>query len=189
MRKAISVICILLCTAAAFAGTMSFQLGFTVLGANAGTAITLTDTLKVGANVSVAKVANQTEDAFGYLYGQALFAVDLIPGAGNDLDIRFGLSYLNINGNDTIEYSDGTESGSSHMKFAGLTIGIQYTHWFGYRRSHGIYVGIDVPLGGYVSYYSYGEAEEHGPFIGPLSSMASLGVMATSLRTGYCFQF
>ena len=189
MRKTTAIICILLCAAAAFAGTLSFQLGFSILGANAGAAIPVTDSVKIGAAISVARLANQAEDNFGWIYAQGLLSVDLIQNVGNDLDLRFGLSYLNINGNDGFEDEEGNKTEPTYMKFAGLTFGIQYTHWFGYRRSHGVFVGIDIPVGGYVSYYSYGEVEEHGPFIGPLTSMATLGVMLTSMRTGYCFQF
>ena len=189
MKKAITIICILLCAAAAFAGTMSFQLGFSILGANAGATVSLTDSVKMGGAISVARLANQAEDNFGWIYAQGLLSVDLIPNVGNDLDLRFGLSYLNINGNDGFEDEEGNKTEPTYMKFAGLTFGIQYTHWFGYRRSHGVFVGIDIPVGGYVSYYSYGEVEEHGPFIGPLTSMATLGVLLTSMRTGYCFQF
>lgn len=190
MKKATAIICILLFAAAAFAGTMSFQLGFSILGINAGATIGVTDSVRIGAGISAARVANQPEDKFGWIYAQGIVSVDLIPNVGNDLDLRFGLSYLNINGNDSVVYDDeSTTTEPTYMKFAGLTFGLQYTHWFGYRRSHGLFVGFDIPVGGYVSAYSRYEYDEHGPFVGPLTSVATLGVLLTSIRTGYCFQF
>ena len=192
MKKTIAIICILLCAAVAFAHTVGFQIGFSLLGANAGTSIKLTDTVKLGVNASVAKVAG--DQSFGWIYAQALLAVDTIHSESNDFDLRFGASYLNIGGTETVTYYDEednptTEEKPTYLKFAGITFGIQYTHWFGEKRSHGIFVGIDVPVGGYVSYVSYGTQEEHGPFVGPLTSFASLGVLLTSFRTGYTFQF
>ena len=181
----------LLCAASVFAAA-SFQLGFSLMGINAGTAISVKDNIKVGINASVAKVAG--DENFGWLYAQALLAVDTVRSESNDFDLRFGASYLNIGGSETVTYYDEeenptTEEKPSYLKFAGITFGIQYTHWFGEKRSHGIFVGIDIPVGGYVSYVSYGNQEEHGPFVGPLTSMATLGVLLTSFRTGYTFQF
>ena len=192
MKKTIAIICILLCAAVAFAHTASFQIGFSLLGANAGTSIKLTDTVKLGVNASVAKVAEK--DGFSWIYAQAVLALDTIRNEGNDLDLRFGASYMHTQGSDTYTtYNEETDTetteSETHMKFAGVTFGIQYTHWFGEKRSHGIFVGIDIPVGGYVSYYSYGSEIEHGPFIGPLTSMATLGVLLTSFRTGYAFRF
>ena len=191
MKKTAILIIMLLLAASVFAGA-SFQIGFSLMGINAGTAISVKDNIKVGINASVAKVAGEND--FSWLYAQALLAVDVIESDSNDFDLRFGASYLNIGGSETVTYYDEesdptTEEKPSYLKFAGLTFGIQYTHWFGEKRSHGIFVGIDIPVGGYVSYVSYGNQEEHGPFVGPLTSMATLGVMLTSFRTGYTFQF
>ena len=191
MKKTIAIICILLCAAAAFAGA-SFQIGFSILGINAGTAVKVTDSVKVGINSSFAKVAE--EDGFSWLYAQAFLGIDTIQNQSNDFDLRFGVTYLQTHGSDTTTYYDEesnpeTRTYETYMKFAGITFGIQYTHWFGSSRSNGIFVGIDIPIGGYVSYVSYGSEIEHGPFVGPLTSMASLGVLVTSIRTGYTFQF
>ena len=192
MKKTIAIICILLCAAVAFAETASFQIGFSLLGVNAGTAVKIKDNIRVGLNASFAKVAG--DDGFGWLYAQALLAVDTIQSEANDFDLRFGVTYLQTNGSETVTYYDeesGTETTTkdTYLKFAGITFGIQYTHWFGASRSNGIFVGIDMPVGGYVSYVSYGSQIEHGPFVGPLTSMATLGVLVTSLRTGYAFRF
>lgn len=191
MKKTAALLIMLLCAASVFAAA-SFQLGFSLMGINAGTAISVKDNIKVGINASVAKVAG--DENFGWLYAQALLAVDTIRSESNDFDLRFGASYLNIGGSETVTYYDEeenptTEEKPSYLKFAGITFGIQYTHWFGEKRSHGIFVGIDIPVGGYVSYVSYGNQEEHGPFVGPLTSMATLGVLLTSFRTGYTYQF
>ena len=192
MKKMVALVALLLCMAAVFAGSVEFQLGFSLLGINAGAAVDVSNNVKVGLNASFAKVAG--DDGFGWLFAQALLAVDTIESEANDLELRFGASYLYTNGSDTYTTYDeetGTETTTSetYMKFAGITFGIQYTHWFTERRNHGIFVGIDIPVGGYVSYFSYGSEIEHGPFVGPLTSMATLGVMGTSFRTGYCFQF
>ena len=188
MKKTVILMILLLCAASVFAGT-SFQLGFSIMGMNAGTTIPIKDNIKVGINASVAKVAG--DDGFGWLYAQALLAIDTIHSESNDFDLRFGASYLTIGGSDTIflEEDPSTETNESYLKFAGITFGVQYTHWFGEKRSHGIFVGVDIPVGGYVSYYSSGNQVEHGPFVGPLTSMATLGVLLTSFRTGYTFQF
>ena len=187
MKKAIAIIFILLCAAAAFAGA-SFQIGFSILGVNAGTAVKVADNIKVGVNASFAKVAEK--DGFSWLYAQAFLGIDTIQSRSNDFDLRFGATYLQTNGSDTY-YDEESESTTkeTYMKYAGITFGIQYTHWFGTSRSNGIFVGIDIPIGGYVSYVSYGSEVEHGPFVGPLTSMATLGVLVTSFRVGYAFQF
>lgn len=192
MKKTAVLLIMLLCAASVFAGAASLQIGFSLMGINAGTAIEVKENVKVGVNASVAKVAG--DQSFGWIYAQALLAVDTIHSESNDFDLRFGASYLNIGGTETVTYYDEednptTEEKPTYLKFAGITFGIQYTHWFGEKRSHGIFVGIDVPVGGYVSYVSYGTQEEHGPFVGPLTSFASLGVLLTSFRTGYTFQF
>lgn len=192
MKRLAVLLIMLLCAASVFAGAVSLQVGFSLMGINAGTTIAIKDNIKAGVNASVAKVAGNQD--FGWIYAQALLAVDTIRSESNDFDLRFGASYLNIGGTETVTYYDEesnptTETRDTYLKFAGITFGIQYTHWFGEKRSHGIFVGIDVPVGGYVSYVSYGNQEEHGPFVGPLTSMATLGVLLTSLRTGYCFQF
>ena len=189
MKKTIAIISILLCAAVAFAGA-SFQIGFSILGVNAGTAVKVADNIKVGVNASFAKVAE--ENGFSWLYAQAFLGIDTIQSPSNDFDLRFGVTYLQTHGSET--YNEGepeveTKTYETYMKYAGVTFGIQYTHWFGASRSNGIFVGIDIPIGGYVSYVSYGSEIEHGPFVGPLTSMATLGVLVTSFRAGYTFQF
>ena len=191
MKKATVLLILLLCTASVFAGA-SFQIGFSLLGVNAGASFNVKDNVKMGINASFAKVAGGND--FGWIFAQGLLAIDTIQSKSNDFELRFGASYLEIGGTETVtnyddESNPSTEEKPSHMKFAGLTFGIQYTHWFGEKRSNGIFVGIDIPVGGYVSYVSYGNEEEHGPFVGPFTSFASLGVLFTSFRTGYCFQF
>lgn len=190
MKKIVVLVALLLCSAAIFAGSVGFQLGFSLMGVNAGTAVKVADNIKVGINASYAKVAEK--DGFSWLYAQALLGIDTIQSESNDLDLRFGLTYLQTNDSETYyegEPESETTTYENYMKYAGVTFGIQYTHWFGEKKSHGIFVGIDIPVGGYVSYVSYGSEIEHGPFVGPLTSMATLGVMLTSFRTGYCFQF
>ena len=178
MKKTAVLLIMLLCAASVFAGAASLQIGFSLMGINAGTAIEAKENVKVGVNASVAKVAG--DQSFGWIYAQALLAVDTIHSESNDSET---VTYYDEEDNPT------TEEKPTYLKFAGITFGIQYTHWFGEKRSHGIFVGIDVPVGGYVSYVSYGTQEEHGPFVGPLTSFASLGVLLTSFRTGYTFQF
>lgn len=181
----------LLCAASVFAGPIGFQMGFSLMGVNGGMTVGVTDNVKIGINSSVAKVAG--DEGFGWIYAQALLAVDTIQSKSNDFDLRFGATYLQIGGSETVTYyneesDSSTETRDTYLKFAGITFGVQYTHWFGEKKSHGIFVGIDIPVGGYVSYVSYGDQVEHGPFVGPLTSMATLGVLFTSLRTGYTFQ-
>ena len=191
MKKTTVLLILLLCAASVFAGA-SFQVGFSLLGVNAGASFNVKNNVKAGINASFAKVAG--DNNFGWIFAQALLAVDTIQSESNDFELRFGASYLNIGGTETVTYYDDeshptTEERPTKMEYAGLTFGIQYTHWFGEKRSNGIFVGIDVPVGGYVSYVSYGTEEEHGPFVGPFTSFASLGVLFTSFRTGYCFKF
>lgn len=188
MKKAIVVICILLCACTAFAKTMSLQAGFSVPGMNGGAAFRLSDNVKLGVNASGALMTNQA-DPSSWLLGQGFVSVDVIKNTGNDLDLRFGLAYLQTKSQNRLYYDETPVVEESHLKFAGLTFGVQYSHWFGDNRTHGIYVGIDFPVGGYTSYYTYGTYEEKGFFFGPLSSMATLALLGVSLRTGYCVQF
>jgi len=188
MKKAIVVICILLCAAIAFAKTMSLQAGFSILGMNGGAAFMLSDKVKIGANVSGALMANQM-DPSSWLLGQGFVSIDVIGSTANDLDLRFGLAYLQTRTENRLYYDETPVVEETRVKFAGLTFGVQYSHWFGESRAHGLFVGIDFPVGGYTSYYSCGTLEEKGFFFGPLSSMATLAMLGTSLRTGYCFQF
>lgn len=185
MKKLIITLCILLCATFAFAKAASLQAGFSLLGANAGAAVHLGDTIKVGANGSVVLLGDQksNDSAFlGWLYGQGFLSIDLLKNEANDLDMRFAFAYMEINSKAPVEEDD-----ISSMMFAGATFGIQYTHWFGDERHHGIYVGVDLPLGGYVM--TNGDEETGHPFIGPFSSLATLGVIASSFRFGYAFQF
>ena len=103
MKKTAFLLIMLLCAASVFAAA-SFQLGFSLMGINAGTAISVKDNIKVGINASVAKVAG--DENFGWLYAQALLAVDSIQSESNDFDLRFGASYLNIGGTETVTYYD-----------------------------------------------------------------------------------
>ena len=188
MKKAIVVICILVCATVAFAKAVSIQAGFSILGMNGGASFRLSEKVKIGANVSGAVMANQV-DPSSWLLGQGFVSIDVIGSTANDLDLRFGLTYLQTRSQDRMYYGDDPVVEETHLKFAGLTFGVQYSHWFGESRAHGLYVGIDFPVGGYTSYYAYGTVEEKGFFFGPLSSMATLALLGTSLRTGYCFQF
>ena len=190
MKKAIVVICILLCAAAAFAKTMTLQAGFSILGMNGGAAFSVSDKVKIGINASGAVMANQnSSNPSSWLLGQGFASVDVIRSTSNDLDLRFGLTYLQTKGEDRLYSDEEPDVVESHLRFAGLSFGVQYSHWFGEKQAHGIYVGVDFPVGGYTSYYSYGEYVEKGFFFGPLSSMATLALLGISLRTGYCFQF
>ncbi len=191
MKKAIVVICILLCACVAFAKTMSFQVGFAVLGMNGGAAFSVSDTVKVGVNASGAVMANNRTDTHPttWLLGQGFVSFDVIKNTANDLDLRIGATYLQTKSQNWVYYEEEPKIEESFLKFAGLTFGVQYSHWFGDKQAHGIYVGIDFPVGGYTWYTSYGTVDEDGFFFGPLSSMATLALLGTSLRTGYCFQF
>ena len=178
MKKAIAIIFILLCATLAFAQTFAFQVGFSVMGVNAGLQLGVTDSVRIGANASVAMSGTkESENSFGWVLAQGLMAIDMLKSEANDFEIRFAFSYLDIRNPLAAE--------EPSMKLMGLTFGIQYTHWFGVNRNNGLFVGIDIPMGGYAS----GEEVDEGPFIGPWTSLATLGVLVTSFRTGYAFQF
>ena len=178
MKKTIIIICMLLCAAVAFAQTFAFQVGFSVMGVNAGLQLGVTDTVRIGANASMAMSGTKdSENSFGWLLAQGLMAIDMLKSEANDLEIRFAFSYLDIRNPLAAE--------TPSMKLIGATFGIQYTHWFGVNRNNGLFVGIDIPMGGYAS----GNDIDEGPFIGPWTSLATLGVLVTSFRTGYAFQF
>ena len=189
MKKSIAFICIMICSAALFAGTVSMNLGFSILGANAGAAIKVSDSTKIGAAVSLAREASTSNDAFGWIYAQGFVAIDPIESIANDLDMRFGLSYLKINGSEGTSSDDESEQAQTGTRFIGLTFGIQYTHWFGSRRNHGIFVGMDLPIGGYTETRNGDGLDESGPFIGPFTSLATLAVGLVSFKVGYGFQF
>ena len=177
MKKTIIIICMLLCAAVAFAQTFAFQVGFSVMGVNAGLQMGVTDTVRIGANASMAMSGTKdSENSFGWLLAQGLMAIDMLKSEANDLEIRFAFSYLDIRSPLAAE--------TPSMKLIGATFGIQYTHWFGVNRNNGLFVGIDIPMGGYAS----GNDIDEGPFIGPWTSLATLGVLVTSFRTGYAFQ-
>ena len=192
MKKAVVIICIMLCACAVFAKTMSVQAGFSILGMNGGAAVIISDKTKIGFNASGAVMANSRSetDPTSWLMGQGFVSFDVIKNTANDLDLRIGLTYLHYRSEERVYYSEEEpKTVESSLKFAGLTFGIQYSHWFGEKRSHGIYVGIDFPVGGFTSSYSYGSVDERGPFVGPFSSLATVALLGTSLRTGYCYQF
>ena len=177
MKKTIIIICMVLCAAVAFAQTFAFQVGFSVMGVNAGLQMGVTDTVRIGANASMAMSGTKdSENSFGWLLAQGLMAIDMLKSEANDLEIRFAFSYLDIRNPLAAE--------TPSMKLIGATFGIQYTHWFGVNRNNGLFVGIDIPMGGYAS----GNDIDEGPFIGPWTSLATLGVLVTSFRTGYAFQ-
>ena len=178
MKKAIIVICMVFCAAVAFSQVCSMQVGFSILGVNAGLEVGVSDTVRIGANASLAMSGTKdSEDSFGWILAQGLVGIDMLKSEANDLEIRFAFSYLDIR--------NSLAAPTSSMKLTGLTFGIQYAHWFGTNRNNGLFVGIDIPMGGYAS----GEDIAEGPFIGPWTSLATLGVLMTSFRTGYCFRF
>lgn len=185
MKKLVIVFCILLCASAAFAKTASMQIGFSTLGVNAGAAAHFGDRFKVGVNGSIVLLGdkNSNDNSFlGWLFGQGFFSVDLIENTANDLDMRFAFAYMQIDSNAPVEEEDVYS-----IMFAGVTFGVQYTHWFGDNRNHGIYVGVDIPLGGYVA--TNDDNDNGHPFVGPFGSLATMGVIASSFRFGYAFQF
>ena len=184
MKKLVIVICILLCASVAFAKVASMQIGFSTLGLNAGAAAHFGGNMKAGVNGSIVLLGDKNKDDsfLGWLYGQGYFSIDLIKNTANDLDLRFAFAYMQIDSNAPVE-DDSIYS----VKYMGATFGVQYTHWFGDARHHGIYVGVDLPMGGYVV---TNEDDDTGHmFIGPFGSLATLGVIASSFRFGYAVQF
>lgn len=186
MKKAIIVLCVLLCASAVFAGSVTLQAGFSTLGANAGAAYRIDDVTKVGINASAA-MGNSIDwigSDFRLIFGQGFVSFDVLKSESNDLDMRIGLAYLRMGEK---YYTDEGEN-MNFIDAACVTFGIQYTHWFGEKRAHGIYVGTDIPLGGYAG--NNGFTENASPFFGSLSSAeTTLGVFAATLRFGYAFQF
>ena len=185
MRKAIIVLCMLLCATAVFARTLTLQAGFSTLGANAGVTYHIDGTTKVGLNASAA-MGNGIDwigSDFRLIFGQALVSFDVLQSPSNDLDMRVGAAYLRMGE----RYYTDEGPYMNYMDAICVTFGIQYTHWFGEKMAHGIYVGTDLPLGGYAG--TNGFTEDASPFFGPLSSATTLGVLAATLRFGYAFQF
>jgi len=185
MKKAIIVLCMLLCASVVFAKTMTLQAGFSTIGANAGATYHVNDTTKVGINASAAmgNGIDWISEDFKLLFGQGLVSFDVLRSESNDLDLRVGLAYVRMG--ERYYVDDGWVM--NYMDAVCATFGIQYTHWFGEKRSHGIYVGTDLPIAGYAG--SNGFTDNCSPFFGPLSSSATLGVLVGSLRFGYAFQF
>ena len=171
MKKLVIVFCILICASAPSAKAASFQIGFSTLGVNAGAAAHFGENMKAGVNGSIVLLGdkNKNDSSFlGWLYGQGYFSIDLIKNTANDLDLRFAFAYMQIDSNAPVE-DDSIYS----VKYMGATFGVQYTHWFGDARRHGIYVGVDLPM----------------QITGPFGSLATLGVVASSFRFGYAVQF
>lgn len=185
MKKAFFVLCVLVCASAVFAGSVTLQAGFSILGANAGAAYRVDDITKVGISASAAMGSSieWIDSGFSLIFGQGFVSFDVLKSESNDLDMRIGVSYLRMG--ERYYTEDGGYM--NYLDAVCATFGIQYTHWFGEKRAHGIYVGTDLPLGGYAG--RNGFTEDAGPFFGPLSSEATLGVMVASLRFGYAFQF
>lgn len=185
MRKVIIVLCMLVCATAVFAKTLTLQAGFSTLGANAGVAYHIDETTRVGLSASAAMGdgIDWIGSDFRLIFGQGFVSFDVLKSASNDLDMRIGLAYLRMG------EKNYTDEGvyMNFMDAVCVTFGIQYTHWFGEKAAHGIYVGTDLPLGGYAG--TNGFTEDASPFFGPLSSVATLGVLAASLRFGYTYQF
>ena len=128
MKKKDVLLILLHCAASVFAGSVGFQMGFSLMGVNAGMTVGITDNVKAGINSSFAKVAG--DNNLGWIYAQALLAVDTIQSKSNDFDLRFGAAYLQIGGSETVTYYDegsdpSTETRESYLKFAGITFGIQ----------------------------------------------------------------
>jgi len=185
MKKAIIVLCILLCASAVFAKTVTIQAGLSTLGLNLGTTYHINDSTKVGINASAAmgNGIDWISEDFKLLFGQALVSFDTISSEANDLDLRVGLAYARMG--EKYYTDDGYVM--NYMDAVCATFGVQYTHWFGEKRTNGIYVGLDLPVGGYAG--NNGFTENNSPFFGPFSSSATVAVLAASLRFGYACQF
>lgn len=175
-KKVLVVLFILvLCAGTAFSFAFTTQAGFTVMGMNADISMFMSDSVKLGAGGSVMMVQPSMDIGYNkmvFLSGHADFDV-LDYSLSNDLDVRLSCVYLEA-------FDD-----SDPMKFAGLTLGLQYTHWFGQSRQHGIYTGFDLPMFGFTS-----NTEYRGFFVGPFGSIETTGgVYILTMRCGYSFRF